>query len=128
MATPLTNHPPALPSSGEIVCVSDCGDQIWTVNNLPIVFGLPLSILLVGGLLMRRWRDLFLVAFVGFSAMVLVDFLRQWEFAQRLSLEPLTRDGFWPPTLVYIGCLAVAGAAHGLKRLMGWFARSRHQV
>ncbi len=99
-------------------------------GNCHPAFALALSfavigVLVAGGLLMRRWRDLPFVAVVGTVAVIYAETTyTAWMFQVMPDLRDayFVRPGFahpawWCETLSTLAvCLAIAATVHGIKR------------
>jgi hypothetical protein len=104
----------------DITCVVDCGDP-----GIVLDVGV-LAILLLGGLLMRRWRDTFYVGLVGLVFYFFVPpaihyVVTGWAYGNPSLMDPEVWTFF---AVIYGGMVAIAAAAHAAKRGLSFLVRS----
>jgi hypothetical protein len=99
----------------DITCVSDCGEHMWVMYNWPLTMAAPTLILIVGGLIVARWRDLLVVATVGVVVLVVVDALLRFEFEGTIFGEPIGVRDIVGILVAYAVCLVIAAVPYGAK-------------
>ena len=113
------------PQITPIACFGDCDPLSMLVINLVAV-----ATLVLGALLMQRWRDLPFVAFVTLLSAAIANHARDIAIAGR----PLSLDAFgytepatvWRAIGIYLMLLMIAFAVHAGKRaVMWWFSGGR---
>jgi len=108
----------AVPQIAPVHCFSDyCGDMGAGLLLQAAIIGT----LIVGALIMRRWRDMVLVAGVAWAAALILTFGR--DFAQHDVLPPVDEPSLWMGIVFGYGMfLLYATVLHAIKRGVIWLA------
>ncbi len=108
-------------------CFPGChvGGDIWAAE---VVRWAALATLVAGGVIMRRWRELLVVASVSFLIIVAGDTVADNLHLGLFNVPILAAfhlPAFAPFVAGFVTFLAIAAAVHALKRAVLWLTRYR---